>query len=390
MNRMKIMAAALTVFCMAAGAGLIHAAASAVPASGSAVQIAAEDIPVNDEIYGLSAKLSSSPEKTSLNAEGQPDLSGIRVNLFGINAEGKRVEILHDASLEEAKTRFHVEIQTEPLDPSGWSCDITFTVYNSKYQSAFSDHISLMLEQEMQTTPSGTTQTTSAQTTAAQTTSAKPDTTTAMTATTTAASVTTTASTVSTTATTVTTTVTSAVSAKEPAFLLGDCNADKSFTVADAVALSKWLSTASAKLPDPKAADMDGNAVLNAADLTLMKRSLLGKLPEFPVQNPVVIDSFTPCRAQLTDKFSAWRILVTIKHQYSDPSRTWTIQDFPGIDNIKSVKQHTNAEPYRQVLEIALKEPSKEHVLELIHGIEALECKEIKEVQVIQDMMGDN
>ena len=99
MNRMKIMAAALTVFCMAAGAGLIHAAASAVPASGSAVQIAAEDIPVNDEIYGLSAKLSSSPEKTVLNAEGQPDLSGVRVNLFGINAEGKRVEILHDASL---------------------------------------------------------------------------------------------------------------------------------------------------------------------------------------------------------------------------------------------------------------------------------------------------
>lgn len=390
MNRMKILAAALTVFCMAAGAGLIHAAASAVPASGSAVQIAAEDIPVNDEIYGLSAKLSSAPEKAALNAEGQPDLSGVRVNLFGINAEGKRVEILHDASLEEAKSRFRVEIQTEPLDPSGWSCDITFTVYNSKYQSAFSDHINLMLEQEMQTTPSGTTQTTSAQTTAPQTTSAKPDTTTAMTATTTAASVTTTASTVSTTATTVTTTVTSAVSAKEPAFLLGDCNADSSFTVADAVALSKWLSTASAKLPDPKAADMDGNTVLNAADLTLMKRSLLGKLPEFPVQNPVVIDSFTPCRAQLTDKFSAWRILVTIKHQYSDPSRTWTIQDFSGIDNIKSVKQYTDADPYRQVLEIALKEPSKEHVLELIHGIEALECKEIKEVQVIQDMMGDN
>ena len=135
---------------------------------------------------------------------------------------------------------------------------------------------------------------------------------------------------------------------------------------------------------------MDGNAVLNAADLTLMKRSLLGKLPVYPVQNPVVIDSFTPCRAQLTDKFSAWRILVTIKHQYSDPSRTWTIQDFPGIDNIKSVKQHSDAEPYRQVLEIALKEPSQENVLELIHGIEALECKEIKEVQVIQDMMGDN
>ena len=259
--------------------------------------------------------------------------------------------------------------------------------------------------EEAEPTPAVTTQTTSARTTAPQTTSSKPvtTTTTALTATTTvttvtttasavpttASTVSTTASTVSTTATTVTTTATSSVSAQKPAFLLGDCNADGSFTVADAVQFSKWLATASDQLPTPKAADFDGNAVLNAADLTLMKRALLGQLPEFPVANPVVIDGFTPCRAQLSDSFSEWHILVVIKHQYSEPARTWTAADFSGIENIKSVKQYYDAEPYRQILDITLKQPSKENVLKLVKGIEALERKEIKEVQVIQDMMGD-
>ena len=80
---------------------------------------------------------------------------------------------------------------------------------------------------------------------------------------------------------------------------------------------------------------------------------------------------------------------MVIKHQYSVPERRWTADDFAGVENIKSVKQYTDGDPYRQVLQIALSLPEKERVLEMIHSIEALGLKEIKEVQVVQDPMGD-
>lgn len=56
----------------------------------------------------------------------------------------------------------------------------------------------------------------------------------------------------------------------------GDCNADGALTLEDVILLQKWLL----KIPNTtlaywKAADMDGNGRLNAADLTLMKRLLL-------------------------------------------------------------------------------------------------------------------
>ena len=45
---------------------------------------------------------------------------------------------------------------------------------------------------------------------------------------------------------------------------------------ADAAALREWLLTVpDADLPDPQAADRDGNTVLNAADLSLLKRELM-------------------------------------------------------------------------------------------------------------------
>ena len=53
------------------------------------------------------------------------------------------------------------------------------------------------------------------------------------------------------------------------------------------------------------------------------------------------------------------------------------------------MKQYTDEDPYRQVLQIALSLPEKERVLEMIRSIEALGLKEIKEVQVVQDPMGD-
>ena len=56
------------------------------------------------------------------------------------------------------------------------------------------------------------------------------------------------------------------------AFFPASADAEK----ADAAALREWLLTVpDADLPDPQAADRDGNAVLNAADLSLLKRDLM-------------------------------------------------------------------------------------------------------------------
>lgn len=56
---------------------------------------------------------------------------------------------------------------------------------------------------------------------------------------------------------------------------VGDVNADGACDLADAVMLAKYLIAAGG-VTDPAAADMDGNGKLNAADLTLLKRHLIG------------------------------------------------------------------------------------------------------------------
>ena len=365
MNGKRILTAVLAVFCAAAGAGLLHAAASAADMP---VSVSEGTIPADDTLSILFADITHRPDHPVMSADGKPDLSGLLVSLSGINAEGKPYDILTDVTPEEAKSRFDVQMITEPNDPNGWECTITFTAYSTVNQENVSASVKLMLDDAPETTAPVTTGTT-AQTTANTTES------TATTVTTAAAAE-------------ITTTVTTAP-APDHVFLLGDCNADSSFNIADAVLYSKWLTGAESQLPQWKAADFDGSGYLNAADLTLMKRALLGQLPDFPVRNPVVIDGFTPCTAQLSDRFSAWRISVVIKHQYSVPERRWTADDFAGVENIKSVKQYTDGDPYRQVLQIALSLPEKERVLEMIHSIEALGLKEIKEVQVVQDPMGD-
>ncbi len=58
--------------------------------------------------------------------------------------------------------------------------------------------------------------------------------------------------------------------------LPGDVNADGTVSAADAVALCKYLLTQLKTLPDWSAGDLDGNGRLSAADLTLLKRMLLG------------------------------------------------------------------------------------------------------------------
>lgn len=55
----------------------------------------------------------------------------------------------------------------------------------------------------------------------------------------------------------------------------GDVNADGLFTVADVVALTKYLA-GTGTLSNPAEADRDADRILTAADLTLLKRALLG------------------------------------------------------------------------------------------------------------------
>jgi len=62
---------------------------------------------------------------------------------------------------------------------------------------------------------------------------------------------------------------------EQPKEIAGDVTADGVTNIADVVALQKYLLTVDSSLPNPKAADMDGNGRLNAADLTLLKRSLM-------------------------------------------------------------------------------------------------------------------
>ena len=78
-----------------------------------------------------------------------------------------------------------------------------------------------------------------------------------------------------TTVTTVTTESETTTTVTEPGVIRGDVNADGSFSVSDAVAVTKYLLGAADTLPDWTAGDLDGSGRLNAADLTLIKRLLL-------------------------------------------------------------------------------------------------------------------
>ena len=287
------------------------------------------------------------------------------------------------------------EIRTEPADPSGARCTITFSVYNSKTQQTFSADVTLRFKDPPATTAPVTATTTipqsttfvSAETTAPKTTTAAASTTVQAAVTTAQTTTTAPAATSAPAETTVLTTVTTTTAV--PEYLKGDCNADGSFTIADVVLLCKWLTHEADTVPAWHAADLDGNSRLNADDLALMKRALFESKQVYPVSNPAVIDVFTACSTKPEDAFSPWHFQIIIKHQYSVPERKWTKEDFAGIENIKSVKQYDEKDPYRQLLEITLKQPSKENVLHMIRSIEALELLEIKEVRTVQDAMGD-
>lgn len=62
------------------------------------------------------------------------------------------------------------------------------------------------------------------------------------------------------------------ISQDAPAPVIGDVNRDGVFSIADAVLLQKWLLSApDTELADRKAADFNGDGIVNAADLSMMK-----------------------------------------------------------------------------------------------------------------------
>ena len=64
----------------------------------------------------------------------------------------------------------------------------------------------------------------------------------------------------------------------EPQLVRGDTDGDGSFTLIDLVLFQKWLlCIPDAKLANPQAADLSGDAALDVFDLGLMKRELTEK-----------------------------------------------------------------------------------------------------------------
>lgn len=165
--------------------------------------------------------------------------------------------------------------------------------------------------------------------------------------------------------------------------IMGDVNSDGKFNIADVTLLQSWIMGKNVTLNNSQAVDFFEDGVLDSFDLCMMKSELLAynSSEEYPVKNPVVIDEFTPCTDTVEDAFFSEFFTITIKHQYSDPERVWTVDDFKGIENIKSVRHYYSTNPYRHFLWITLSNPSHENVLKAIHDIEALNIKEIKEIQ---------
>ncbi|MDE6501066.1 MAG: dockerin type I repeat-containing protein [Ruminococcus sp.] len=175
----------------------------------------------------------------------------------------------------------------------------------------------------------------------------------------------------------------------------GDVNSDGKFTIADVLIFQKWIAGSDVVLNNWQAVDFTGDGVLDVFDLCIMKselqsyNSIYKDGRGYPVSNPEVIDEFTPCTATDKDFFDRGGIRVVIKHQYSVSDRVWTVDDFKGIENIKSFCQSDNynptsslVPPYRQIIEIGLEERSVENVLKMVHEIEALNLPEVMEVQV--------
>lgn len=323
----------------------------------------------SSEVTSIRSEIVNLPNNTVMYADTGLDLSGLMLSVWETTSDGTETEVCTNADLETIRKRYTVDVSYKASEYDGEGICV-ITIYTSVRG------MEVKTSSEFTYTVGGlkpTTETTTEQTTTTETTTSAETTTTYTT-------------TISETETTTGTTETSD-------FLRGDCNHDGSFNVSDVVLLQKWLlAVPDTHLADWKAADLCEDGRLDVFDLCLMKRELLNHSTEkeYPVENPEVIDEFTPCTATIDDDFMDWKIRVIIKCQYSESERVWTADDFYGVENIKKINQYNQVNPYRQVLEISLKEDSKEAVIQMIHDIEALGIEEIKEVVTIPWSTGDN
>lgn len=92
------------------------------------------------------------------------------------------------------------------------------------------------------------------------------------------------------------------------------------------------------------------------------------------------VDEFIPCTDTIEDNFVGYIVEVTIKQQYSDINKIWTIEDFKNVENMEYIINATPASSSRQILYIMLKNCGKENVLKMINDIESLQLEEIMKV----------
>lgn len=164
--------------------------------------------------------------------------------------------------------------------------------------------------------------------------------------------------------------------------VMGDVNADGKFTIADVTLFQSWIMGNDVTLNNYQVVDFCQDGILDVFDLCMMKSELLtyNSSEEYPVKNPVVIDEFTPCTDTIEDNFVGYMVEVTIKQQYSDINKIWTIEDFKNVENMEYIINATPASSSRQILYIMLKNCGKENVLKMINDIESLQLEEIMKV----------
>lgn len=279
----------------------------------------------DNEITAIRSEIVNLPQNTVKYADAELDLSGLTLSIWEITKDGTETEVFTNVDLETIKKRYSVHISYKASENDGEGiCEIT--IYTN------------VLGMEIKTTSE----------------------------------------------------FTYAIGGLKPT-TKGDVNNDGDFNVSDVVLLQKWLlAVPDTHLANWKAADFCEDERLDVFDLCLMKRELISNstTTTYPVENPEVIDEFTPCTRDIYDIQDPSKFYIVIKCQYSTPDRIWTIDDFIGVDNIKSITQTYQENPYRTVLEVKLADQVSSKMLSMIHSIEALNMEEIKEFRFVDHATG--
>lgn len=129
----------------------------------------------------------------------------------------------------------------------------------------------------------------------------------------------------------------------------------------------------------------DTEMLLEAFDIdTLVAHFGATKVSEvlgIPVEDPVLDDPKVPFVLDTRYDFKDDKVIVTIKKTYSGLDKTYSQEDFPGVDiaeieYLTSLKDPNKDYPmlnlanYRQILELTLSNPGKENVLAAIAELE--------------------